>query len=137
MPAVRQLAEERGRGGERLVPSLDVVLLRADVERDAMRDEPQPVRVLEHLRRHLRHTAEFARQRPFGAVAVAQDAAEHFGAGGGAGDLLDLRLAVHREQADAALEGALDVRLFLDGVADRRCAPGRAPAASTISISAG
>ena len=37
--------------------------------------------------------------------------------GGHAGDLLDLGLAVHREEADAQLEGARDVALLLDGVA--------------------
>ena len=35
------------------------------------------MRMLEHVDRHLRHAAELARQRPFGAGAVAQDAAEH------------------------------------------------------------
>ena len=62
--------------------------------------------------------AELARQRPFGAGAVEQEAAEHLGAGRGAGDLLDLGLAVDREQADAEREGARDVALLLDGVAE-------------------
>ena len=75
--------------------------------------------MLEHVGRHLGHAAELARQRPFGAGAVAQDAAEHLGAGRGAGDLLDLGLAVDREEADAELEGARDVTLLLDRVAER------------------
>ncbi len=75
--------------------------------------------MLEHALRHLRHAAEFARQRPLGAVAVAQDAAEHLGAGRGARDLLDLGLAIDREQADAERVGARDVPLLLDGVAER------------------
>ncbi len=77
------------------------------------------MRMLQHVERHLRLAAELARQRPFGACAVAQDAAEHLGAGGGAGDLLDLGRAVDREQADAEREGACDVALLLDGVAIR------------------
>ena len=46
------------------------------MERDAIGVEAEPVRVLEHVDRHLGHAAELARQRPFGAGAVAQDAAE-------------------------------------------------------------
>ena len=61
--------------------------------------------------------AELARQRPFGADAVGQDAAEHACAGRGAGDLLDLRHAVDREEAHAERMGAGDVALLLDGVA--------------------
>ena len=88
------------------------------MEREAMRDEPEPMRVLEHTRGHLRRAAEFARQRPFGARAVAQDAAEHFRARRGARDLLDLRLAIDREQPHAEREGARDVALLLDRVAE-------------------
>ena len=54
-----------------------VALLRADVERHPVGLEPEPVGVLEHVDRHLGHAAELPRQRPFGAGAVAQDAAEH------------------------------------------------------------
>ncbi len=61
--------------------------------------------------------AELARQRPFGAGAVEQEAAEHPRAGRGAGDLLDLGLAVDREQPHPQREGAGDVALLLDGVA--------------------
>ena len=73
--------------------------------------------VLQHVHRHRGLAAELARQRPFGARAVGQDAAEDAAAGRGAGDLLDLGLAVDREQPDAELIGARDVALLLDGVA--------------------
>ena len=82
-----------------------------------MRLEAEPVGVLEHVDRHRGVAAELARQRPFGAGAVEQEAAEHLRAGSGAGDLLDLGLAVDREQANAQREGAGDVALLLDGVA--------------------
>ena len=65
----------------------------------------------------VRLAAELARQRPFGAGAVAMDAADHARAGRGARDLLDLGLAVDREQRDAELEGGGDLALLLDGVA--------------------
>ena len=84
-----------------------------------------PVGMLEHVDRHLGHAAELARQRPFGAGAVAQDAAEHAArrsAGRSTacapGDLLDLGLAIDREEAHAELEGARDVALLLDRVAE-------------------
>ena len=81
--------------------------------------------MLEHVHRHLGHAAELAGERPFGAGAVAQDAAEHLHLGsrdagrlGRAGDLLDLGLAIDREEAHAELEGARDVALLLDRVAE-------------------
>ena len=73
--------------------------------------------VLKNARGHFRHAAELARERPFGARAVAQDAAEHFRAGSGARDLLDLGLAIDRKQPDAKRIGARDVPLLLDRVA--------------------
>ena len=104
------------------------------MERDAIGLEAEPMGVLQHVRGHLGLAAELARQRPFGAGAVAQDAAEHLRAGRGAGDLLDLGLAVDREQADAEREGARDVALLLDGVAEgdavRRWRRRRAPSRS-------
>ena len=71
----------------------------------------------QHVDGHRRHTAELARQRPLGALAVGQHAAEHACARRGACDFLDLFHAVDREQADAELVGARDVALLLDGVA--------------------
>ena len=47
-------------------------------------------------------------------------------AGGGTGDLLDLGLAVDREQANPQLKGARDVALLLDGVAIGDAVGGRA-----------
>ena len=83
-----------------------------------MRDEPERMGALEHAQRHLRRAAELARQRPFGARAVAQDSAEHLCARRGARDLLDLRLAIDREKADAERMGARDVPFLLDRVAE-------------------
>ena len=88
------------------------------MERKPVGDEAERMRALEHARRHLRRAAELARQRPFGARAVAQDAAEHFRARRGARDLLDLGLAVDGEQADAERVGARDVLFLLDRVAE-------------------
>ena len=83
-----------------------------------MGDEPEPMGVLEHARRHLRRAAELARQRPFRAGAVAENAAEHLRSWRGARDLLDLRLAIDREQPHAERIGARDVTLLLDRVAE-------------------
>ena len=96
-------AEDRRGRGERAVPGLDVVLLRADMERDAVRHQPALVRELQDVGRVVRLAAELARQRPFGAGAVAMDAADDAAAGRGARDLLDLGLAVDRVQRDAEL----------------------------------
>ena len=115
--ALAAVAEHRGRRGERPVPGMRVALLRADVERDAVSLKAQSVRVLEHVDRHGRLAAELARQRPFRPDAVEEDAAEHPAARRGAGDLLDLGLAIDREQAHAERVGARDVALLLDGVA--------------------
>ncbi len=93
------------------------MLLRADVERNAVRDEPAPMREFEDVRRVIRLAAEFARERPFGARAVAMDAADHAAAGRRARDLLHLRLAVDREQAHAERVGGGDFALLLDRVA--------------------
>ena len=73
--------------------------------------------VLQHVRGHRGLAAELARQRPLRPDAVGEDAAEHLGAGRRAGDLLDLGLAVDREEAHAERIGARDVALLLDGVA--------------------
>jgi len=96
-----------------------IALLRADVERDAIGLEAELHRVLEHVHGHRRLAAELARQRPFGAHAVRQDAAEHARAGRATRDLVDLRLAIDREQAHAERIGARDVALLLDRVAER------------------
>ena len=82
------------------------------------RDEAQPVRMLEHADSHFGLAAELARQRPFGAGAVRQDAAEHFRARSDARDLLDFGLAIDREEPDAERIGARDVALLLDRVAE-------------------
>ena len=88
------------------------------MEGHAIGDEAEAMGVLEHARRHFRRAAELARQRPFGAGAVAQDAAEHFRARRGARDLLDLGFAVDGEEAHAKRIGAGDVALLLDRIAE-------------------
>ena len=109
---------EHGRGHrQRPVPRLHLALLRADMERDADRLQAQTLGEVEHVDRHLRVAAELARQRPLGAGAIIEDAAEHLRAGSGAGDLLDLGGAVDREQANPERERARDVALLLDRVA--------------------
>ena len=55
-----------------------------------------------------------------------QDAAEDLRAGSGTGDLLDFGGAVDREQANAEREGARDVALLLDRVAEGDARGGRA-----------
>jgi len=87
------------------------------MERDAVGDEALLLRALQDVGGEFRLAAKLARQRPFGAGAVAMDAADHAAAGGGAGDLVHLRLAVDREQRNAELEGGGDLALFLDGIA--------------------
>ena len=67
---------------------------------------------------HLRHAAELARQRPFGAFAIRQDAAEHFGTRSRAGNLFDFLVAVDGIQANAEREGAGNVALLLDRIAE-------------------
>jgi len=75
------------------------------------------LRRFQHFDRHRRLAAELARQRPLRAGAVGEDAAEHADARRRTRDLLDLGLAIDREQADAEFIGAGDVALLLDGVA--------------------
>src|ERR1043166_9910664 len=94
-----------------------VALLGADMERDADRIETGLERVLQHLDRHGRLAAELARQRPFGADTIRQDAAEHLRAWGRADDLVHFGLAIDREQANAEIEATLDVAVPLDRVA--------------------
>ena len=80
-------------------------------------DQPALVREFQDVGGIVRLAAELARQRPFGAGAVAMDAADHAAAGRGARDLLDLGLAVDGKQRDAEPEGGGDLALLLDGVA--------------------
>ncbi len=87
------------------------------MERQPMRLEAELMGVLQHVGGHRGLAAEFARQRPFRACAIGQDAAEDARTGGDAGNLLDLGLAIHGVEPDAEGMGARDVALLLDGVA--------------------
>src|SRR5205823_6972446 len=101
---------EHGRGHrQRAVPRLHLALLRADMERDAARLQAKALGEVEHFDRHLRIAAELPRQRPFGARAIIEYAAEYLGAGGGARYLLDLCGAIDSKQANPEREGAHDV----------------------------
>ena len=105
------------------------------MEREAVGDQALPVGAFQDVGGEFRLAAELARQRPFGAGAVAMDAADHAAAGRGARDLVDLGLAVDREQRDAEPEGGGDLALFLDRCCRRRCGPAWQPVASTASVS--
>ena len=73
------------------------------MERDAVRDEAELGRAREDVDGLARHAAEFPAERPFGADAVGQDAAEDARAGRGASNLLHLLDAVDREERHAEL----------------------------------
>ena len=103
---------------QRLVPLLEVGLLAADMEGDAVGIEPPVLGLAQQVLGHLRRAAELLAERPFGAAAIDQHAAEHARAGRHAGELLQLGLAVEGEQAHALLVGPGDVLLLLDGVAE-------------------
>ena len=96
---------------------MNVVLLGADVERDAVSHEAKLMGVLQHVRGHGGLAAKLARQRPFRPDAVGEDAAEDLRARRHAGDFLDLGLAVDRKEPHAQGVGPGDVALLLDGVA--------------------
>ena len=82
-----------------------------------MRDEPERFGAGEHVDGLRRHAAELAAERPFGAGAVGQDAAEDARARRGAGDLLHFLHAVDGEERDAQRMRARNVALLLDRVA--------------------
>ncbi len=107
------------------------------MEGEPISDEPIGVRQFEHARRHFGRAAELARQRPFGARAVAEDAAEDLGARRGASDLLDFGFAVDRKEPHAELEGAGDVALLLDRVAEADAIRGRASGKRELDLGDG
>ena len=126
MPSSASVAKTRLASPSARSQAVELGLLRADMERDAIGVEAELLGMAQHVDGHLRHAAELARQRPFGAFAIGQHAAEHAGAGSGAGDLLDFLDAVDGEEADAERIGAGDVALLLDGVAEGDAVGGRA-----------
>ena len=87
------------------------------MEGDAIGAEAKPVSAVEHVDRHVRRAAEFARQRPVGTVAIGQDAAEDTSAGGDAGDFLDFFDRIDSEERHAELMRMGDITLLLDRVA--------------------
>ncbi|MNX85341.1 hypothetical protein D3C86_1171750 [compost metagenome] len=76
------------------------------------------MRIDQNVDSHLRHAAELARQRPFGAFAIRQHAAEHACAGSGTGNLLDFLVAINGEEIDAERMSACNIAFLLDGVAE-------------------
>ena len=125
----------RGRA-DRAVPLVEIGLLRADMERHAIGVEPEIARLAQQLDRHLGRAAELARQRPFGAVALDQDAAEDARAGRRARQLLQLGLAVEGEEPHAPLVGEGDVALLLDRVAEREALGGDAVVEAQLDLAA-
>ena len=103
---------------QRLVPLLEVGLLAADMEGDAVGVEPPLLGLAQQVLGHLRRAAELLAERPLGAAAIDQHAAEHARARRDAAELLQLGLAVEGEQAHALLVGPGDVLFLLDGVAE-------------------
>src|SRR5262249_22300965 len=88
-----RLGEQREhprRPPDRPVPLAEIGLLRADMEGDAVGIEPEEPGLAQQLDRHLGGAAELARERPLGAVALDEDAAEDARAGSGAAELLEL-----------------------------------------------
>src|SRR6185437_9035628 len=80
--------------------------------------------------------AELARERPVGALAVGQDAAEDTGAGRRCGQLVELAVAVEGEEPHALREGVGDVGLLLDGVAEGDALAGHAGGEAEIDLAA-
>ena len=87
------------------------------MEGDTVGIETHVARLAQQIDRHLGRAAEFTRQRPIGAGAFNQDAAEDACPRSRAGELFHLGLAVEGEEAHALLIGIGDVALFLDRVA--------------------
>src|SRR5262245_57615192 len=75
------------------------------------------MRMFEDARGELSRATELARERPFGPLAVTQNAAKHFRARRRPRDLLNLGFAIDGKKAHAKLKGALDVALLLDRIA--------------------
>jgi hypothetical protein len=116
-PLVGQPPEQVRRRGERGVPLGRIALLRADMEGNAVGGEAQVAGLEQQGLGHIGLAAELARQGPVRALATGQDAAEDARAGCGAGEFLQLRLAVEGEKGDAERMGARDVAFLFDRVA--------------------
>ena len=84
------------------------------------------MRIFENIRCHFRNAAKFARERPFSACTIAEDAAEHARLRGHAGNLFNFGFAVDSKEANAEHERSFDIALFLDRIAEgdaiSRCA---------------
>ena len=93
--------------------------------------------VLEHVDRHLGRAAEFPRQRPFGAGAVAEDAAEdlHLGAGGAARAIFSTSASQSTAKRRTPSSRARAMSRSFLMVLPKEMRSAVAPAASTSSIS--
>ena len=89
------------------------------MERNAISIQAKRLGMAQHIHGHRRDTAELARQRPFGALAVGQHAAENARLWSSTCDLLHLFDAIDREETNAKIIGARDIALLLDRVAER------------------
>src|SRR5262245_40321227 len=87
------------------------------MEAHAIGVEAEAMGMIENIDGELRSAAELPRQRPFGAVIGAKNAAEDESARSGTGDLLDLLAGVDGKKPDTARVGGRDVALLFDGVA--------------------
>src|SRR5439155_6402621 len=104
----------------RTVPLSESGLLRADMERNAVRIKPGLASLAQQFDRHLGGAAELSRERPFSAVAGDEDAAEDARARGGTRQFFELMSAVEGKQPHPGLIGVADVSFFLDRVAERQ-----------------
>src|SRR5262249_33986608 len=121
---------------QRLVPLLEVGLLAADMEGDAVGIEPPLLGLAQQVLGHLGRTAELLAERPFGAAAIDQHAAEYARAGSGAGELVQFGFAVEGKQPPPPLVGPGDVLLLLDGVAEGNAVEGHAGGLHQLDLAA-
>ena len=106
------------------------------MERNAVGVETGVAGLAQQLDRHLRGAAEFARQRPFGAVAGDEDPAEDARAGGGASQFFEFVSAVEGKQPHSRLIGPGDILFLLDRVAERQPVGGDRVAEAELDFAA-
>ncbi len=128
--------EHARRSADGAVPLPQIGLLRADMERHAVRIEAEAARLPQEVDRHLGDAAEFARQRPVGAGAIDQDAAENPRPRGRPRQLLELVRAVEGEQAQSRAISKDDVLFLFYRVAERQPVRGHAVIEAQLDFAA-